>query len=321
MGQDGVTTVTESGEIEGLTSDRIAAANAVYSAVIAASQTRCSDLYDKYSVTGPGGATNSTIHCDGNSLKTTPTEQTKTTNVFAGTIEYSISYSDDSSKIANTYRSITSTVNQEGCVESGDISYSFEGATGANEATGTYPRYQIALSLFLNASSGLDHILGLGVGAGFTGLPIARSEEHRFYEGVIEGSLSFSNNPVYSYNTEADLIKKLEFSAASSDPIPEAQVYQSVPMESQSSSIVQASHDTFSGLNYSTRMLAHRISPENSTRLGELISMASGLLPEVFAEDGSVLASVNYSFSPLNDVEFSFEASVEHFTGEEDSCG
>lgn len=320
VGQDGVTTVTESGEIEGLTADRIAAANAAYNAVIAAAKTRCADLYIKYSVTGPGGYENSTITCDTTNLNPTPTEQTKTTNTFSGTIEYSVSYSDDSSKIANVYRTISSTINEEGCVAGGEISYTFEGATGANEATGTYPRYNIALSLFLNAQSGLAYVTGSATGVGFSGLPISRSEEHRFYDGVIDGTLSYSNDPIYRYHTPTGLIKKVEFNMSASDPVPAAQVYQSVPTEGQTSSIVQKSYDTLSGLNYSTRMLAHRISPDNTTRRGELLALASDLLPEVFAYESSVLNSVNYSFSPLNDVEFEFDAATEHFTGTEDSC-
>ena len=320
VGQDGVTTVTESGEIEGLTADRIGAANAAYSSVIAAAKTRCSDLYSKYTTAGVGGVDNAPIVCD-KTLKDAPTEQTKTVNTFSGTIEYSVSYSDDSSKIANVYRTISSTVNEEGCVDGGEISYTFEGATGANEATGTYPRYQIALALFLNAQSGLAYVTGTATSVGFLGLPISRTEQHRFYDGVIEGSLAYSNDSIYRFHTTTGLIKKIEFNMSTSDPVPAAQVYQSVPMDGQTSSIVQSSYDTLSGLNYSTRMLAHRISPDNTTRRGQLLALASGLLPEVFADESSVLNSVSYSFSPMNDVEFELDAATEYFTGVEDSCG
>ena len=320
VGQDGVTTVTESGEIEGLTSDRIAAANAVYSAVIAASQTRCSDLYDKYSVTGPGGANNSSISCNENSLGSAPIERTKTTNIFVGTIEYSVSYSDDSSKSGNVYKSVSSTTNQEGCIENGEISYSFEGATGANELLGEYPRYGFALALFLNPQSGIEHILETAIDFGFSGLPISRTEDHRLYDGVIEGGLVFSNNSVYRLNTAADLIKKIEYSQAQSKPFPFSQAYQSVPMEGQTSSIVQTSYDTLANLDHGTRIVAHRISPENTTRLDELISLSKSLVPTGFTDDSSVLNSASYSFSPLNDVEFSLDVSIDCFEGEEDSC-
>lgn len=81
--KDGITTLTENGDIQGILDDRYVNANIGYSSAIAGAFTRLQNLYNEF---GPA---------NGYSLNSTRLSSSRKDNLFEGKIDYSVSYSNN----------------------------------------------------------------------------------------------------------------------------------------------------------------------------------------------------------------------------------
>lgn len=302
--EDGITRVTESGTVEGLGSDRLADAESGYATVISEAVGRCQTIYTQYA--------NSVVKCE-KTLSSRARETNKKTDKFSGTIDYSVSFNDDDSDKGAVYKTVTTAVTRNGCNSTADVSYTFEGTTGTSaeiiSGVLSYPKYAQALAIFENTTSGIEDIIS---DQDYDNLPISRSETHKFYQGVIEGSLSFSSDDIYRFNTAVDKIKKFEEQTSTTLPVIVTRSFTFVPTEFDAGNTVvqQADFSTDQKEGYQLSMTVARIAPSaDVTRFSTLTGMATGF--------SGIMDSMSVSYAPLNDATMTVSIDTTIVTDEE----
>lgn len=303
-GEDGITRVMESGTIEGLGSDRLADAESGYATVISGAAGRCQTIYAQY--------VDSVVKCE-KTLSSRARETNKKTDKFSGSIDYSISFDDDDADKGTVYKTVTTSVTRNGCNSTADVSYTFEGTTGTSaeiiSGVLSYPKYAQALAIFENATSGIEDIIS---DQGYDNLPISRSETHKLYQGVIEGSLSFSSDDIYRFNTTVDKIKKFEEQTSKTLPVVVTRSFTFVPTEfDDGNTVVQrADFSTDQKDGYQLSMTIARIAPSaDITRFSALTGMATGF--------SGIMDSMSVSYTPLNDATMTVSVDTTIVTDEE----
>lgn len=304
VGEDGIVTVSESGSVEGLGTNRAADAETGYAAVIPAANARCQAVYGLYG--------SSAVKCE-KTISSRARESSKKVDIFSGKIDYSITFDDNDANKGSVYKTVTTSIVQNGCVSSADVSYTFEGTTrNSVEISGgtlSYPKYAQALAAFENVASGIEDIIS---DQNYDNLPISRSETHKLYQGVIEGSLSFSSNDLYRFNTTTDKIKKFDEQTSATLPVIVTKSFTFVPTEFDSGNTVvqQADFYTDQKEGYQLSMTLARIAPSNDiTRYAALTGMATGF--------SGIMDSISVSYAPLNDATMTVSVDTTIVTDEE----
>ena len=152
MSESRVATVTEFGEIQGLTEPRIDAAEAGYSTEIENAKTRLEGIYNHFK----DDSCSTELNKD-SSNEVLLITKSRNVNSFAGTISYSVSSNDDPRyedggatweyNISVEYDGKHTTCTEDGTV-SGRGNVIYDPSLGANLVA--YPKYLTAKDLFIN---------------------------------------------------------------------------------------------------------------------------------------------------------------------------
>jgi hypothetical protein len=319
--QKGIETVTENGSIQGLTgatsSDRIDAAEAGYGAQLALASGRMTAFY---------GATAQSSDCpplntDGSGLLFMT--KGKTINTFEGSIEYTlVANNDPKYKNGNGERwEFTMTVENDGCYETATMEGSIKGGGyvrhDGGAGLGGYPMYQEALSFFNGTvKGGLSGKVQAAINGSPSDAPTRRTEAHSPWQGIINYSRSFSNNPIYAKNG-SDGIKKLEASATVGATVPITHEFVTLQPNNEQKLVQVQSTQSLSTLTNTISALGYRVVGGGAGEMSRIGGIAKGEINLLGQMDGdtSYMDSASYSFSYLNDVLFTLNTSYKGGVG------
>ena len=322
---NGIVTVSEQGEIQGLTEPRIDAAEAGYATQIAASKTRLSDMFTQHAL---GSCRDLNTDSGGSIILFT---KGKTIDTFQGNISYNVSanndpkYESDSATweytIVSNFDGTHTNATEQGSIEGlGNLIYDKDGGSNLD----VYPKYIKAKDVFeqtvLPGDGGVlqnidDRIKDLVPDS--CPKPISRSETHSPRKGVISYSRSFSNNPIYAEND--GIAKKIESSTAFKDALPNVATYVSLNPENSREIVQKLNTLSNVQISNSVNILGYRINFNDE--YSKMIEMGNLAKSKVSLLDLSsaikYLESCSYNYKGANDVQFSLSTS---HVGGEDSC-
>jgi hypothetical protein len=312
--QKGIETVTENGAIQGLTgttsSARIDAAEIGYTAQLALASARMTTFYEGRRQSGECPPLNT----EGSDLLFMT--KGKAINTFEGSIEYTLVANNDpkykdgeGGKTEGARWEFTLTVESDGVYESATMQGSVKGGGYVRHDGGAglagYPMYQSALEFFKGtALTDLSGKIQLAINGDSSPKPTKRTEAHSPWQGVINYTRSFSNNPIYAKNGE-DGIKKLEASATVGKSVPITHEFISLKPDNEKKIVQRQSTNSLSTLTNKITALGYRVAfgkgVERMSTMGWIAGGEISLFGEM-GEDTMYMSSASYSFSYLNDV-------------------
>lgn len=319
LSENGIATVSEDGEILGLTSPRIDAAEAGYAIELENAKTRISNMFSQYN---DGGCQDLNRDSSGDPIFFT---KSKTIDTFRGNIQYGVTANNDP-KYANgegeTWE-YTITLNFNGVhydsTESGTVTgggnriYDKDGGSNLN----LYPKYISAKTYF---ESFVLPDMNSRIKATLPNPcpnPTTRSETHSPRPGTISYSRSFSSNPIYSLN--GGIAKKVERESSITSSVPTKQVFVSLNPSSQKQIVQELTSPTPLSISNSINIIGYRINfSDELSKMIELGELARDQISFLGKEDViKYLASAQYSYKGANDVVFNLSSS---HVGGVDSC-
>jgi hypothetical protein len=313
--QKGIETVTENGSIQGLkgktSGERIDAAEIGYTAQLALASARMTEFYEarRQSSDCPP------LNTEGSGLLFMT--KGKSTNTFDGSMEYTlVANNDPKYKDGDGERwEFTLTVESDGVYEDANMQGSVKGGgyvrydADKGEGLLAYPMYQEAKKFFEdNVLKTLSDKVRLAINSATfpaSDAPTRRTEAHSPWQGVINYSRSFSNNPIYAKNG-ADEIKKLEATATLGATVPITHEFVSLKPDNERKIIQPQTTKSLSNLTNTITALGYRVDPgaggaAEMSRIGDIAKDEINLLGDMNG-DTVYMNSASFSFSFLNDV-------------------
>jgi hypothetical protein len=318
LSENGIATVSEDGEIIGLTSPRIDAAESGYTAELENAKNRILGIFANYN----DGCADLNTDISGDPIFFT---KSKTIDTFRGVIQYSLSSNNDPKyangngetweyTITKEFNGTHTSANENGTViGAGNQLYDKDGGSNLD----LYPKYQSAKTYFNTYVLPDMNDRIKATSSNFCPNPISRSETHSPRRGEISYSRSFSDNPIYSLNN--GIGKKVETQTSVTDSIQNKSTFVSLN-PSNSRQIVQA-WDTSSNLGVSNtvNIIGYRINfTDELSKMIEFGELARDQIQFIGTQNAiKYLNSCSYRFKGANDVVFSLSS---NHLGGDDSC-
>lgn len=225
--QEGIATVTQSGEIKGLTrGSRLSKAETGYSAVKTAAKTGAATFYGNYYVPLEGSA--QPLVLSGGVPKIF--REIKTVFAERGVITYTFEFSNDNAR----EHAFSISVNDDGCFISATENGVFQSQNSnlidatKNGLLNRFPAYAEALTSYAaqaGQAGAINKRLEAATGVSDR-LPHDRSETHSPSQGKVEYSRTMSSNPAYAFNNNgANSFKSVQKTVSKNLPTQSPNVY------------------------------------------------------------------------------------------------
>jgi hypothetical protein len=300
--KDGITTLSESGEVKGLTEPRLTAAEAGYSTEFDAAKVRLQAMYEFY------------LKCPAGTI--TWTGDSKTTDKFSGLISYEITGTDDPN-YADSAAGVMSQRQTSISLDAGIYTVTENGTITGLSATrynssgsglGRYTKYQQAITFFdVTKSNAVNTRLGALV-VGLSPKPTLREEKHSPWKGEFAYRREFSSNEIY-----ADNDGNYKSVSISTNLTKEAKKVNFFEIINNPTLMQSQAGFTQGSQSISVSMLGYRVSPSVEGALSvynTFKSYAEGVAQAEAEGDTNKTESAEVGFTFLNDVTFSLDVST-----------
>ena len=307
--EQGISTVSESGTILGLTDPRFTAAEAGYATEVAGAGARLKTLFEEYNDdSDEAGCAGLNTNDDGTVLILT---SGRTENTFEGTISYKVSsnndpqYADTADEGTKwTYTTtvvVDQTATEQGTVEGkGNEIYNKDGGSGLE----FYTKYQDAQTFYGGKIGDINSRVSALISSPSPN-PISRSESHSPSKGTIGYTKVYSSNPKYAQND--GIVKSISHSTSTKKAAPMQNRFVCLSPENAQEIVQAVGPKSLEEVTNSIQIVGYRRNP-SADPITSITEFGDIGIDELSEGATDWLSDLKYTFKAANDVAFTMSA-------------